>query len=133
LIRRFVSAEFNRFLDYYRGAEDLNVKVKKRQTKADKAKHRLAGNTQRFFMNVGRLDKLKEGAIVRLVCDKSGISSRKLGRIELKREFSFFDVEKSVAKKVLKSLKGVTLDGRKINAKFAENEKKTRKRHCVRA
>lgn len=120
LIRRFVSAEFNRFLDYYRGAEDINVSVKKRQTKADKAEHRLAGNTQRFFMNVGRLDKLKEGAIVRLVCDKSGISSRKLGRIQLKREFSFFDVEKSVAKKVLKSLKGVTLDGRKIRAKFAD-------------
>jgi ATP-dependent RNA helicase DeaD len=120
LIRRFVSAEFNRFLDYYRGAQDINVKVKKCQTKADKAEHRLEGNTQRFFMNVGRLDKLKESAIVRLVCDKSGISSRKLGRIQLKREFSFFDVEKSVAKKVLKSLKGATLDGRKICAKFAD-------------
>lgn len=77
-------------------------------------------NTRRFFMNVGRLDRLKESAIVRLVCDKSGISSRKLGRIQLKREFSFFDVEKSVAKKVLKSLKGATLDGRKICAKFAD-------------
>ncbi len=129
LIRRFVSAEFNRFLDYYRGAEDINVKVKKRPTKADKADHRLAGNTQRFFINVGRLDNLKEGAIVRLVCDNSGISSKKIGRIELKREFSFFDVEKNVAKKVLKALKGVTLDGRKIRATFAENEKKARKRH----
>jgi ATP-dependent RNA helicase DeaD len=122
LIRRFVSAEFNRFLDYYRGAEDINVKVKKRRKKADKAERRLAGNAQRIFVNVGRLDKLKEGAIVRLVCDKSGISSRKLGRIDLKREFSFFDVEKSVAKHVLNSLKGVTLDGRKIHVKFAENE-----------
>ena len=128
LIRRFVSAEFNRFLDYYRGAEDINVKVKNRPTKADKADHRLAGNTQRFFINVGRLDKLKEGAIVRLVCDNSGISSKKLGRIELKREFSFFDVEKNVAKKVLKALRGVTLDGRAIQAAFAEKENKSRKR-----
>jgi ATP-dependent RNA helicase DeaD len=131
LIRRFVSAEFNRFLDYYRGAEDINVKVKKRQTKADKAKHRLGSNIQRFFLNVGSLDNIKEGAIVRLVCDKSGISSKKLGRIELKREFSFFDVEKNVAKKVLKSLKGVTLDVRKILVKFAENEKKTKKRNSA--
>jgi ATP-dependent RNA helicase DeaD len=124
LIRRFVSAEFNRFLDYYRGAEDINVKVKKRKTKGDKAEHRLAGNTQRFFINAGRLDKLKEGAIVRLVCDTSGISSKKLGRIELKREFSFFDVDKRVANKVLKSLKGVTLDGKKITVKFAEKAKR---------
>ena len=126
IIRRFVSAEFNRFLDYYRNAEDINVKVKKRKTKGDKAEHRLAGNVQRFFINVGRLDKLKEGAIVRLVCDTSGISSKKLGRIELKREFSFFDVDKRVANKVLKSLKGVTLDGRKINAKFAEKARKAK-------
>jgi ATP-dependent RNA helicase DeaD len=134
LIRRFISAEFNRFLDYYRGAEDINVKVKKRPTKSDNAERRPTGNTQRFFINVGRLDKLKEGAIVRLVCDKSGIPSRKLGRVELKREFSFFDVEKSVAQKVLKSLKGVTLDGRKVCAKFAGKEKKDskNKRFCNR-
>jgi ATP-dependent RNA helicase DeaD len=129
LIRRFVSAEFNRFLDYYRGSEDINANVKKRPTKSDKADHRLAGNTQRFFINVGRLDKLKEGAIVRLVCDKSGISSKKLGRIELKREFSFFDVEKRVAGKVLKALNNVTLDGRKVRASFAEKEKKVRNRY----
>ena len=95
------------------------MNVKKRPTKADKADHRLAGNTQRFFINVGRLDKLKEGAIVRLVCDNAGISSKKIGRIELKREFSFFDVDKNVARKVLKALKGVTMDGRKIRATFA--------------
>jgi len=129
LIRRFVSAEFNHFLDYYRGAEDINVKDKKRKKKIEKAERRFAGNTQRFFINVGRLDKLKEGAIVRLVCDRSGISSKKLGRIELKREFSFFDVEKKVAKKVLKSLKGVTLDGRKVRATFAEKQKKARKKY----
>ena len=84
---------------------------------------------QRFFINVGRLDKLKEGAIVRLVCDTSGISSKKIGRIELKREFSFFDVDKRVAGKVLKSLRGVTLDGRKVIAKFAVKEKKAGKRY----
>jgi ATP-dependent RNA helicase DeaD len=123
LIRRFVSAEFNRFLDYYRGAEDINVTIRKSKTRKVRSAAYPAGNTQRFFINVGRLDKLKEGAIVRLVCDKSGISSRKLGRVELKREFSFFDVEKSVAKKVFDSLKGVTLDGRKVHAKFAEKEK----------
>ncbi len=128
LIRRLVSAEFNRFLDYYRDAEDINVEIKKRKTKTEKADNRIEGNTRRFFINVGRMDKLKEGAIVRLVCEKSGIPSSKLGRIDLKREFSFFDVEKSVAKKVLQSLKGVTLDGRKVHAKFAEKDDKARKR-----
>ena len=79
--------------------------------------------TQRFFVNVGRLDKIKEKAFFRLVCNKSGISPDKLSGLALKREFSFFDVEKSVANKVLKSLKGAELDGRKINARFADQGK----------
>lgn len=127
LIRRFVSTEFNRFFDYYRDAPDINASIKKGRAKKDRAAYRRTGNTQRFFINVGRMDKLREGAIVRLVCDNSGISSRKLGRIDLKKEFSFFDVEKSVAGRVLKSLRGVKLDGRKVYAKFATKEKKTKK------
>ena len=79
--------------------------------------------TQRFFVNVGRLDKIKEQAFYRLVCKKSGVSLDKLSGLALKREFSFFDVEKSVAQKVLRSLKGAELGGRKINVKFVDQRK----------
>ena len=120
LIQRFVSAEFNRFLDYYRDSGDINAKVRKRAQAAPRAERLTRKKTRRFFINVGRLDKLREGAIVRLVCDKAGITSNKLSSIALKREFSFFDVENSVAEKVLKSLKGAKLDGRKIHVRFAE-------------
>jgi ATP-dependent RNA helicase DeaD len=53
LIRRFVSAEFNRFLDYYRGAKDINTKVTQRHKKTLKTNSRSAVNSQRFFINVG--------------------------------------------------------------------------------
>jgi ATP-dependent RNA helicase DeaD len=125
LIQRFVSAEFNRFLDYYRDSGDINAKVRKRAQAAPRAERLTRKKTRRFFINVGRLDKLREGAIVRLVCDKAGITSNKLSSIALKREFSFFDVENSVAEKVLKSLKGAKLDGRKIHVRFAEQARGT--------
>ncbi|MCG6879810.1 MAG: DbpA RNA binding domain-containing protein [Deltaproteobacteria bacterium] len=51
------------------------------------------------------------------------MSPDKLSGLALKREFSFFDVEKSVANKVLKSLKDTELAGRKINARFADQGK----------
>jgi ATP-dependent RNA helicase DeaD len=121
LIQRFVSTEFNRFLDYYRDAGDINAKAKKRTQKSHRSKNLVKKNSQRFFINVGRLDKLREKAIARLVCDKAGITLDKLGGIALKREFSFFDVEKSVAKKVLKSLKGTKYGGRRIHARFADS------------
>ena len=125
LIQRFVSAEFNRFLDYYRDAGDINAKVPKRTHSSlrPKGSPLKSKTTQRFFINVGRLDKLREKTITRLLCDKAGIPPDKLGKVAMKREFSFFEVEKSVAKKVLKSLKKATLGGRKIHAGFAEPAK----------
>jgi ATP-dependent RNA helicase DeaD len=119
LIRRLVSAEFKRFGDDYRMAPDINVAVKKRTRPQSPVSVDPAGR-RRFFINVGRLDKLKEGAIVRMVCRNAGISAKKLGRIDLKREFSFFDVDQSVAARVLDALQGVKLDGRTIQARFAE-------------
>ena len=117
LIRRFVSTEFNRFLDYYRDTVDINAKVRHRAKQPTLPGR--AGKTQRFFINIGRLDKLKENSFVKLICEKAGINSNKLGGIALKREFSFFEVEKGAAQKVLKALKGASFSGRTIHASFA--------------
>ena len=130
LIKRFIAAEFNRFLQNYHNADDINANTKTRaktrsesknrhesraKTKPVKRKKRLeSGKTQRFFINVGRLDKINEGAIVRLICDKSGIGSGMIGEISLNREFSFFEVEKQAARKVRNSLNNAKLDGRTV-------------------
>ncbi len=122
LIKRFVSAEFSRFIEYYRNTGDINAKPGKKKTAGkgsrklkSRVKNRLTTmKTQRFFINVGRLDKINEGAIVRLICDHSGIRSNKIGEIDLKREFSFFEVEQRVADKVRKSIKNARLDGRAV-------------------
>jgi ATP-dependent RNA helicase DeaD len=131
LIQRFVSAEFNRFLDYYRGAEDLNAargddsrgdrgERGERSERGDRGERAPRGEYQRFFINVGRLDKINAGAIVRLVCNATGINSKALGRVDLNREFSFFEVEKAMADKVLPGLKGAELDGRVIRVEKTE-------------
>ena len=123
LIQRFVSIEFNRFLDYYRNVGDIPVNIPKQERQSTKKRMVFKKKTQRFFVNVGRLDKIKEKAFFRLVCKKSGVSLDKLSGLALKREFSFFDVEKSVAHKVLTSLKGAELAGRKITARFVDQGK----------
>jgi ATP-dependent RNA helicase DeaD len=120
LIRRFVSVEFNRFLDYYRNSADLNAYPSRSGKPAPKPRRLSDQNVQSLFINVGRLDNIHEGAIVRLICDKAGIRSDKIGQITLKREFSFVDVDKRVARKVFKSLKGTQLDTRKIEIRFAD-------------
>ncbi len=149
LIKRFVSSEFTRFIEYYRHAGDINVKTEKTAgawtgaktgakagaktgakagtrtgTKAGALKQkpssrdRMKGKkTQRFFINVGRLDKINPGAIIRLVCDQSGIRSNMIGQIDLKREFSFFEVDAQAAGKVRQFVKNARIDGRAVKVR----------------
>ncbi|GBC63996.1 DEAD/DEAH box helicase [Desulfonema ishimotonii] len=133
LIRRIVSEEFTRLLEYYRHAEDINVRTRSEKRPAskdykradrrtdkrpDRKKSRINGKkSQRFFINVGRLDKINEGTIVRWLCDKSGIRSGMIGEIALKREFSFFEVDGSAAGRVLSAVKNAKIDGRQVQVR----------------
>jgi len=95
--------------------ESKNTHELRAETKPAKGTNRLKpGKSQRFFVNMGRLHMINKGAIVRLICDKSGIGPDMIGEINLNREFSFFEVQKQAAKKVYNSLNEATLNGRTV-------------------
>jgi ATP-dependent RNA helicase DeaD len=129
LIQRLVSAEFARFLDYYRHSDDINVtdrrgkgrhagerterdKPGKRQPR-DRAGRKME-NAHRFTINVGKSSHVGAGAIVRLVCENSGIPSEMIGGIKLDLEHSTFEVERHVADQVKASLKNAKIDGHHV-------------------
>ncbi len=134
LIQKFVSIEFNRFLNYYKNSKDINISLKKKEgthrpVKKDRQQKNLApGKSKRLFLNAGSMDNLKKGAVIKTLCNRAGISSEKIGPMEIMREFSFFEVETSVAAKVLKSMKGAKIDGRDIRVQYAEHKKPQTKR-----
>lgn len=118
LIQRFVSVEFNRFLDYYRHSDDLDASATAGRRPRAKSQRTPGKPMQRLFINMGRRDNIREGAIVRLICEKTGIDSGRIGQIQLKREYTLFDVEKQVAARVVKALRGARLDKRKVEIRF---------------
>ena len=132
LIQHFVSIEFNRFLDYYKGSEDINAGPP--QKRGATGKKPPAGKrtseyspkepirTQKLFLNMGQLDNIQKGAITRLVCDKSGIRSNQIGKIEVMREFSFLEVDAAWTDHVMKSMKGASLDGKRVSMGYAEKK-----------
>jgi len=131
IIKRFVAMEFNHFLNYYRNAEDLNAKSKPRrerqpgQQRSENVKRNRrmqAYDTKRFSINVGRVHKVNAGAIVRLVCENSGIKSNQIGAIDLGRDTSFFEVSKEVSNDIRKGLQNLKLDGRKVSIRSAGGE-----------
>ena len=126
LIARFTSLEFNRFLNYYRNARDLNSKGKSVESFSDRGDKRYSdaqSSFQRFFINVGRKDGLDVGKLISLICDFSGINGKAIGRIDLKDTFSFFEVESDMKDDILNNFEGFEYSGREVRVEETDQRK----------
>lgn len=129
IIKRFASIEFNRFLEYYRDARDLNKSEKK--TFIDEGRDETAYTTgDRIFINVGKMDGLDKGTLLGLICDYGDVRKDKVGRIDLKGAYSFFEIEKDFTNQVMSGFEGVEVRGRKVRLEMTgeRREKNTEDR-----
>jgi ATP-dependent RNA helicase DeaD len=115
LIKRFVSIEFNHFLDYYKNTVDINVDARDKQ----KQKHGEV-DMRRFFVNIGRKDQLTPMALIGLVNDISKRLSIKIGKIDIMHSFSFFEADANYKDEILKSFNSRSFNGRKMTSEEAE-------------
>jgi ATP-dependent RNA helicase DeaD len=110
LIKHFVSAEFNRFLAYYQNARDLNAKEEKSKGKQEKGRQQSEGFT-RMFINAGSKDNLHPARLLGIINDSLDSADTQIGRIEILRKFSFFEIENGMENQVMQALNGQDLDG----------------------
>lgn len=138
LIKRVVSLEFNRFLDYYKNAPEIeqpqaNEKKSeaKESRKGDKEKvgRKAEKGYTRLFLNLGKTDGFYTNQIIDLVNRNLRKERIQIGRIDLMQNFSFFEVIQEQAPQVLKALNKVVLSGgRKVCVEIAgENTGKSDK------
>jgi ATP-dependent RNA helicase DeaD len=122
VIRRFVSLAFNRFLEHYENAPDINARAEKgREDRKKGGKNR--GETesfQRFFINRGAKDRLNAKKLMSFINRHVDDSSMDIGRIDISPAFSFFEVDKNYADVVVKELNGANLDGDRVVVEKAE-------------
>lgn len=118
IIKRFASIEFNRFLAYYRDARDLNKSDRSRSFVGGDDRGRDGADSyttgDRVFINIGRMDGLEKGDLLGLICDYGDIDKSKIGKIDLKGAYSFFELEKDITQKVFQGFEGVEVRGRKV-------------------
>lgn len=117
LIKRFASIEFNRFLDYYRNAPDLNVEGKRGDAGSERS-----GSGSRFFINLGKMDGIDVSRLLEFIDDYAGVSKKDIGKIDLKGAFSFFEVDPAKVDDVLKGLNGTTYKGRQVRVEVTEKK-----------
>ena len=133
LIKRVVWLEFNRFIDYYKSAEDLNVEPGQGKGKSDgeeregrkerkERKRRNDDEYTRLFINVGTKRGLSVPRLLGMINDATHDKSIDIGRIDLQRNFSFFEIENEAVEKVMDALKSVMYDNENVEFGLATNQ-----------
>lgn len=120
LIKRFASIEFNRFLDYYRNAPDLNVSGQSSDRSAERY-----STGDRFFINLGKMDNLEKADLLEMLDDCCGVGKKFVGKIDIKGAYSFFEVEKEKSDAIMPGFKGVEYQGRQVRVELTEGRRES--------
>ena len=131
VIKRMVSMEFNRFLEYYRDREEIQTATDSRGERGTRTEGRgsrdnggsrtAAPGFTRLFINLGKMDNFFPNELINLL--NSNTRGRiELGRIDLMKNFSFFEVDEKEAQNVIKALNRTNWNGRRVSVEIAGEE-----------
>ncbi len=141
LIKRVLSLEFNRLLDYYKDAPNIDIvdekpakpsrkerKEKKEQmqkprNEKEKDRRTAEKGMERVYINLGKNDGFYAGNLIDLLNKNIQGPRINLGRIDLMGDYSLFDVSKKDARKVTGALKGLDFMGKHVYSEIAEADK----------
>lgn len=129
LIKRFVSIEFNTFLSYYENAPDLNDSDQMRRNDRDsRGKNRDDENMTRFFINIGRKDKLNPARLIGLINEQQIAKNIEIGQIEILDTFSFFELDKNYTDETISAFQegDIDFEGRNVNVEITEKKRSGR-------
>ena len=138
IIKRIVSLEFNRLIDYYRDAVEIENADEKRgmpEKKADNGERRKLssdhpGNGMKILkLNFGRRNALIPAQLIELInhCVKG--RRVEIGRIELHDDFTLFEVDKAEAGRVMDSMNSFEVDGKTIQVRPSTTSSNRDKRY----
>ncbi|MBT5955614.1 MAG: DEAD/DEAH box helicase, partial [Candidatus Marinimicrobia bacterium] len=131
LIKHFVSAEFNRFLDYYKNSRNINVSESPRGKNSKPPRERVSQKERRkstfasLFINVGKNNNVSPSRLIGIINEGLNSSDAVIGKIEVMKKASFFEIEEKKKAQLIKALNGTVVGGMKLSVEVA-NEKQAR-------
>ncbi len=136
VIKRIVSLEFNRLIEYYQMAEEIfepddssSRKSKRERGRQSDRNERNGGSREaekgysRLFINIGKIDGLNPAVLMGFI-NENVKGKVPIGKIDLMRNFSFFEIPEEHTQKVLNSFKGMFLEDRKLLVQLAQDAEK---------
>ncbi len=122
LIKHFVSAEFNRFLSYYKHAKDINIDES--QSRSERKERSSNANFSRLFINLGKKDNLTPARLLGVINEALDSGNVEIGKIDILGNFSFFEIDKESASDLITNINdGFEFDGRVVSVELSEEKK----------
>lgn len=123
LIKRCVSLEFNRLINYYRDAEDLEIVNEKATREERSGRNSSTKGYTRIFINIGKSEGLFPNTLIEFLNKNLGFRAQ-IGRIDLLQNFSYFEVEDKDVQDVLTALNNkLTYEGRTVFCEVAQERR----------
>ena len=125
LIKRVVSHEFNRFYEYYRDRDDIEIAVDNRKSRRDrdaKGSRKAEKGYSRMFINLGKMDGSNLRGLMGML-NESTQTRVDVGRVDLMKKFSFFEVDESRASEVLRAFDNLAWNDRPVVVEMADDVK----------
>jgi ATP-dependent RNA helicase DeaD len=123
IIKRVISLEFNRMIEYYKDADEITGVDERssRQERTNTNTHQAEEGYTRLFLNFGKSDGLYPNQLIELVSQCVG--RVKVGKIDLRDTYSFFEVEEKDASRVMSGMGSFEVGGRTISVVPAQEKK----------
>ena len=122
LLKRFMTVEFNSFLEYYKNTKDITSEGD-RGDRGDRSSNRRGGRDfSRFFINIGQKHNLRVPNLIGLINEQTRNRNIEIGKIEILRNFSFFEVDTQFESLVLESFKDAQRDGVDLDVQISKPE-----------
>ena len=133
LIKKMVSVEFNRFINYYKKTRDLSNQSSgsERRERGDDREPRENNNggAVRYFVNIGSRDNFDWMTLKDYLKETLDLGRDDVYKVDVKEGFSFFNTDPEHTDKVMDILNNIQLEGRRINVEISKNDGGGRRDH----
>ncbi|SHM26866.1 DEAD/DEAH box helicase [Flavobacterium xinjiangense] len=134
LIKKMVSVEFNRFINYYKKTRDLSNQAsgserRERDDRDGAPRENNNGGATRYFVNIGSRDNFDWMSLKDYLKETLDLGRDDVFKVDVKEGFSFFNTDPEHTDKVMEVLNNVQLEGRRINVEISKNDGGGRRDH----
>ncbi len=122
IIQRFVSADFNRFLSYYRDAPDINVEMKKKEGSPGSTKRENGTDSRgvaRLVVNIGLMERFTPKSMKTYLAEKTKMADLQVINVEVMKNRSFFEVDPGQAAPLIAAFQDVSFKNRPVRVEYA--------------